>query len=124
MTYTISKDFGFSSSHQLDGLPEDHPCSRLHGHNYILNVTLTGNLLDHTGFLFDYRALEPIKRWVDEELDHRHLNDVFDFNPTSERICAHVHGLVRKLVDIPAYVNVRVGLSETPKTWAYYEEGR
>ena len=39
--YRISKEFHFSASHQLIGLPEDHQCARLHGHNYIVVVELT-----------------------------------------------------------------------------------
>lgn len=38
--YEITKEFHFSASHQLDYLPEGHQCKRLHGHNYIVKVTL------------------------------------------------------------------------------------
>src|SRR5215468_9371730 len=34
--YTISKFFEFSAAHHLTGLPDDHPCSRVHGHNYVV----------------------------------------------------------------------------------------
>lgn len=30
----IAKGFHFSASHQLYRLPEEHPCARMHGHNY------------------------------------------------------------------------------------------
>ncbi|HBU96439.1 6-pyruvoyl trahydropterin synthase family protein, partial [Thalassospira lucentensis] len=40
--FTITKQFAFSASHQLAGLDADHPCSRLHGHNYIVEVELKG----------------------------------------------------------------------------------
>ena len=36
--YIISKEYHFSASHQLHDLPEDHPCHRLHGHNYVVEV--------------------------------------------------------------------------------------
>ena len=39
---TISKEFHFSASHQLFGLKEGHPCGRLHGHNYIVKIFLSG----------------------------------------------------------------------------------
>src|SRR5262249_12296187 len=32
--YTITKRFAFSASHIIGGLLPDHPCGRLHGHNY------------------------------------------------------------------------------------------
>lgn len=38
--FRITKEFHFSASHQLTGLPEDHQCARLHGHNYIVEVEL------------------------------------------------------------------------------------
>jgi 6-pyruvoyltetrahydropterin/6-carboxytetrahydropterin synthase len=36
--YTIAKRFAFSASHVIGGLPTDHPCARLHGHNYEVEV--------------------------------------------------------------------------------------
>ena len=39
--YTIAKQFTFSASHQLDHLPEDHQCARLHGHNYVVEIVLS-----------------------------------------------------------------------------------
>jgi 7-carboxy-7-deazaguanine synthase len=69
--FTISKKFEFSASHQLVGLPDDHPCSRLHGHNYTIEVELQSDGVDETGFVVDYRELDVVKRWIDDILDHR-----------------------------------------------------
>ena len=33
--FTITKQFYFSASHTLDTLPDDHPCTQLHGHNWV-----------------------------------------------------------------------------------------
>lgn len=120
MIATISKDFAFSASHQLDGLPDTHQCSRLHGHNYIFRVTVTGHV-QHPGFVVDYAELAPIKKWIDDTLDHRHLNDVFDFNPTAENMAGHTADRVAQLLYDAGYRNVTdvsVSVSETPKTWA------
>ena len=38
--YEITKDFHLSYSHQLNGLPDDHQCARLHGHNAIIRIHL------------------------------------------------------------------------------------
>ena len=120
MTNTISKDFEFSASHQLKGLPADHPCSRLHGHNYVVRLELTGEVND-IGFVFDYRALAPFKEWLDSTLDHRHLNDVLDFNPTSEHMSKKMLYKALELLGLPETVHrVSVSISETPKTWATY----
>ncbi|MFT4471384.1 6-pyruvoyl trahydropterin synthase family protein [Arthrobacter sulfonylureivorans] len=116
--FTISKEFAFSASHQLDGLPADHPCSRLHGHNYTIKLTLTGDL-DDIGFVHDYRALAPFKEYLDNVLDHRHLNDILEGNPTAERMSAHLCKVAVRCLEIPRTVfRVAIGVSETPKTWA------
>lgn len=120
MIATISKDFAFSASHQLDGLPSDHQCARLHGHNYIARVTIEGEVRA-PGFVVDYGELAPIKKWIDDHLDHRHLNDVFDFNPTAENMAGHLADMAASLLASAGYDNVArvsVSLSETPKTWA------
>ena len=121
--YRIEKEFHFSASHQLGGLPDDHQCARLHGHNYILKVALEAPSVDDVGFVVDYGDLDFVKETVDE-LDHRHLNDIFDFNPTSENICKHYWSEFREAIiwlEYDARVDVlEVSLSETPKTWASY----
>jgi 6-pyruvoyltetrahydropterin/6-carboxytetrahydropterin synthase len=55
--YTIAKTFYFSASHVIGGLPPEHPCSRLHGHNYEVEVILQAAALDNVGFVRDYREL-------------------------------------------------------------------
>ena len=70
--YRISKEFHFSASHQLIGLPEDHQCARLHGHNYIVVVELTAETLNSHGFIRDYQDLTALKHYIDQNLDHRH----------------------------------------------------
>lgn len=117
MTATISKEFAFSASHVLKGLPTDHPCSRLHGHNYIVKVELSGPVND-VGFVIDYRELGFVKAYLDDELDHRHLNDVLPFNPTAENMARWLcENLVESTLPI-GRLRVAVSVSETPKTWA------
>ncbi|MEY9955685.1 6-pyruvoyl-tetrahydropterin synthase [Streptacidiphilus sp. MAP5-52] len=74
---TITKEFAFSASHVLDRLPTWHPCARMHGHNYILKLELAApeEALDDVGFVRDYRDLDAFKKWMDDTLDHRHLNE-------------------------------------------------
>ncbi|MDR1223166.1 MAG: 6-carboxytetrahydropterin synthase [Tannerella sp.] len=116
--YKISKEFHFSASHQLFGLPEAHPCSRLHGHNYVAVFHFQSKELNGTGFVIDYRELEPIKQYIDENLDHRHLNYFFVFNPTAENIAKLLYDIFK--LRFPQLY--RVEISETPKTKAGYEE--
>lgn len=115
--YKISKQFSFSASHILEGLPSDHPCSRLHGHNYVITIHLRSNVLNETGFVKDYRELSFVKQYIDDKLDHRHLNDVLDVNPTAENIAKKLFDIF--IEQIPQLYAVEV--SETPKTTAIYE---
>lgn len=118
MALRITKRFEFSASHQLSGLAEGHQCARLHGHNYVVELELSADLteLTPTGFVRDYGDLSVFKKWLDGTLDHRHLNDLVDGNPTAENLAVWLHGHWSK--EFPELTSVRV--SETPKTWAEY----
>ncbi|NCT40509.1 MAG: 6-carboxytetrahydropterin synthase QueD [Alphaproteobacteria bacterium] len=115
--FTISKEYHFSASHVLHGLAEDHPCSRLHGHNYIVEVELQSETLDDTGFVRDYRELDALKHYIDTEIDHRHLNEVLgENNTTAEQIAKHIYDWSKARWSEVSAVRVR----ETPKTTAEY----
>ncbi|RCK51726.1 6-pyruvoyl tetrahydrobiopterin synthase [Thalassospira profundimaris] len=115
--FRITKQFAFSASHVLGGLEADHPCARLHGHNYIVEIELQSSSLDHRGFVRDYRELGPLKRLIDDEFDHRHLNDVLGHDHvTAENLAKFFCDWARDRW--PEVSAVRV--SETPKTWAEY----
>lgn len=114
--YEIQKEFHFSASHQLSHLPEGHQCARLHGHNYIVVIVLGADELNKDGFVVDYGELKSFKNYIDNHLDHRHLNDVFNFHTTAENLAAHLYQMTKPLWD--EVIEIRV--SETPKTWARY----
>lgn len=118
--YTITKEFEFSASHQLAGLPDGHPCGRLHGHNYKVTVELQTETLNAVGFVRDYGDLGVVKELIDRKLDHRHLNDVLPKNPTAEHLAEWIFSCLWEF--FPELVAVRV--SETPKTWAEYRRTR
>lgn len=121
--FKISKEFHFSASHQLHGLYEGHPCQRLHGHNYIIRVTLASETVNEVGFVQDYGELKPIGKWIDETLDHRHLNDVLgellpNGQTSAENMARYIYQRFKP--EFPTLESV--SLSETPKTWATYSE--
>ncbi|WSQ02198.1 6-carboxytetrahydropterin synthase QueD [Streptomyces sp. NBC_01232] len=117
--FRITKEFAFSASHRLDHLDQDHQCARLHGHNYIVQLELSAavNELTTAGFVRDYGDLSDFKKWIDAELDHRHLNDVItDCNPSAENMAMWIYTVwSERFREISA-----VRISETPKTWAEY----
>ena len=115
--YTISKEFSFSGAHHLAGLPDEHPCSRPHGHNYTVQLWLEREKLDDTGFVLDYGAMAPFGDFLDDKLDHRDLNEVVGFNPTAENLAAYLFTMASAYY--PGLV-LAVGVQETPKTIAIY----
>jgi len=116
--YTISKQFHFSASHQLQGLPPGHQCGRLHGHNYQVEVVLQEERLNQHSFVVDYGELFPLKEYIDTRFDHRHLNEVCDFQTTAENLAKHLFDFCKK----QWAETVAVKVSETPRTWATYRE--
>lgn len=115
--YRIAKSYHFSASHILPLLPGDHPCARLHGHNYVVEVELQAANLNDVGFVRDYRELDALKVYIDAEIDHRHLNDLFgDNGTTAEHLARHFYDWCKRRW--PEVVAVRV--FETPRSWAEY----
>jgi 6-pyruvoyltetrahydropterin/6-carboxytetrahydropterin synthase len=118
--YTITKLFPFEASHSLAGLPDTHPCSRMHGHSYLVELELKSETLNEVGFVRDYRELDIFKRLIDDKFDHRTLNEIVSFNPSAENLSFFFYQIAKRLA--PEVVAVRV--SETQKTWAEYRPGR
>lgn len=129
MTYLITKDFAFSAAHHLNDLPPEHKCGRLHGHNYIVRVELFSDSVDYAGFVLDYGQLAPLSRFIDDKLDHRYLNDVLPAlggpsQPSAELMAAWLRDALPDMLsdagaDLPDDLAVAVGVSETPKCWAW-----
>jgi 6-pyruvoyltetrahydropterin/6-carboxytetrahydropterin synthase len=121
MTLSISKEFSFSASHLLEGLPVNHKCGRLHGHTYRVRVEFSGER-DPVGFIIDYGELEWVRNLITTRLDHRHLNDVLDINPTAENIaewlCDHVATWITSRPEGIRIQSLAVAVSETSMTWA------
>jgi|ERR1043166_8554255 6-pyruvoyltetrahydropterin/6-carboxytetrahydropterin synthase len=115
--FTIAKCFEFSASHVIGDLPAEHPCSRLHGHNYEVEVILQAPALDRVGFVRDYHELSALKQFIRSNLDHKHLNEVLGHDrTTAEEISRWLYDWCKDRW--PEVSAVRV--SETPNTWAEY----
>ena len=80
--YTVIKRMEISAAHSLT-LSYPSKCSNLHGHNWIITVYCRSHQLNADGMVVDFTH---IKQVVQENLDHKVLNDVLPFNPTAENI--------------------------------------
>lgn len=115
--YQISKRFQFDAAHHLPHLPSTHKCSRPHGHTYSVTVVLRSETLDEHGFVKDYGDLGQFKQLIDDQLDHRDLNDVFSFPTTAENLAEELYEWAQHIYGPIVYAIV---VRETPSTSAVY----
>jgi 6-pyruvoyltetrahydropterin/6-carboxytetrahydropterin synthase len=90
--FEISVDETFAAGHALRGYKGK--CENVHGHNYRVRVTLSGQQLDSVGMLYDFVHLKKVIQEVIRSLDHRFLNDFSPFdvvNPSAENIARHIY---------------------------------
>lgn len=80
--FEVTKRLEIAGSHKLN-LNYESACKNLHGHNWIIKITLRGKNLDENGMLADFKW---IKNKIHGRLDHKFINDVVPFNPTAENI--------------------------------------
>ena len=81
----------FAAAHQLSGF--EGGCENLHGHNWKIEVTVTGMELGKDGLLIDFKLIKEATKRALDELDHKFLNELDAFrslNPSSENIARHV----------------------------------
>ena len=83
----IGKEYHFSAAHFLTGVPSDHPCAGMHGHNYVVEVEVRGDISQRNGFCagLDFSQIDKVMKPMIEKLDHKVINDTIE-NPTAERI--------------------------------------
>ena len=98
-----------------------------HGHNYGLEVTITGPVHSETGRILEPERLDEIVRHrVLERFDHRMLNEDSLFHsvvPTAENIATAVHGQLDGLLSARAGVRLlRVRIVETSRNHFDYGE--
>jgi 6-pyruvoyltetrahydropterin/6-carboxytetrahydropterin synthase len=81
------KIFRFEASHILPRHPGK--CSRLHGHSWVLKVSVSGEINEDTGFVMDFYDINRSVGSVIDRLDHHHLGqwEFLEGNlPTSKRM--------------------------------------
>ncbi len=94
-----------------------------HGHNYEVEVRVTGYADPETGMLINLKDLKSlIEREVEDRFDHKNLNlDCPEFReriPTVENICIVIHELLRP--HISTHLDLGIRLYETPRNFAEY----
>lgn len=89
-----------------------------HGHNYKLEVWVTGPIDVETGYVIDLGELKQIiKDEVEERFDHKNLNEdttyFKDLNPTAENISTVIWKLLKAA--LPNHLTLKIRLYETER---------
>jgi len=97
-----------------------------HGHNYILDVSVTGELDERTGYVIDLsRVKQIVTEHVVEKVDHRNLNLEVDFLkgviPTTENVVVSFWRVLAPALE-PAKLTKLV-LWETVNNYVEYDGG-
>jgi len=90
--YEVTIKKSFSAAHLIREI--GGKCEALHGHNFLVEVSVVSESLNDEGLLIDFRV---VKRWTEEilaQLDHKYLNELEYFkntNPSSEQIARFLY---------------------------------
>jgi len=129
MSVLVGRRESFNAAHQLcdPDLSDDEnrrlfgKCANLHGHNYVLEVVVAGDIDQDSGYVFDLKELsDVIASQVLRDVDHRNLNTdvpwLKGLIPTSENLA---HAIWERLQpELPAGLLRSVRIWETDKNWA------
>ena len=137
----ITKEYEISYGHRL--MNHKGKCSRLHGHNAKISITIQGSILkkpesSSNGMIMDFGDLDTgIGLWLDKTLDHRTILEVgdplipaifstdkdslvvVDMPPTAELLAMFIHRQTMDWLNIfKATYKISVTFWETPKACA------
>lgn len=133
MKVKVSRKEHFNAAHRLfrpDWSDEQNvkifgKCSNpnYHGHNYELIVSVTGEPLAETGYVYDMKVLSDlIKENVLSKFDHKNLNldtEYFkELNPTAENIAVVIWRILRQKID--SELELKITLYETERNFVEY----
>lgn len=144
MALSIMRRFTFCAGHRLVG--HEGKCQNLHGHNYVLEVYVTGSQQDEIGRILDFKRLkQQVHGWLDANWDHTfilwkqdqnglaairasepHRIYELDTNPTAENMASHfLDSICPKILEGTGAVAYKVRLWESEETCAEVShEGR
>lgn len=114
----------FSAAHML----KDYrgKCENLHGHNWKVELIVSGEFLDRIGLLIDFHVLKKKLNAVLKILDHKNLNQITFFkerNPSSENIAFFIYKKMEKLLrKYPVKIEKVVVWENEKQCASYYEK--
>ena len=97
---------------------------KVHGHNYVLDITITGPINPDSGFIFDIQELKMIvDRNVIKKIDHSLIQEDIDWfqdkQPSTENLVIYIWEQIADRIPKPAYL-YSIKLQETPTIYTEY----
>lgn len=84
---TLFREFSIEAGRYLPRLPTEHHCAHMHGHTFVIQVYVTGNVDEKIGWIMDLNELDERIQPVRHMLDHKVLNNIAGLeNPTTEQL--------------------------------------
>jgi len=120
--FDVSVERTFAAGHALRNYKGS--CEDVHGHNFRVRVTVSGEQLDSTGLLVDFLELKSLIDGVIAYLDHKFINDLPPFdkiNPSAENLAKYFYDRVSVGMknDVPVRIS-EVCVWETDTSSAVY----
>jgi 6-pyruvoyltetrahydropterin/6-carboxytetrahydropterin synthase len=119
--YELKVTAHFAAAHQLKLVALK--CENLHGHNWKVEVYLTGKTLNDAGVLMDFGEIKTAVNSIMNELDHKYLNELEFFksrNPSSENIAHYITHALQEKITTPGVKVSRVTAWESDDACATY----
>ena len=120
---TVTRRFSFDAAHHLPHY--DGKCHNLHGHTYVLDVTVTGEVSfdkndPKQGMIIDFGDLKKIVNDnVVERYDHQNLNKFFE-NPTAECMVMFIGEMIEQLLPEGVHLVCAKLWEKYPSSYATY----
>ena len=128
----ITKQFKFCAAHKYwnDSWDKDQNYKvfgddiKVHGHNYVLDITITGPVNQDSGFIFDIQELKDIvNKNVINVLDHSQIQEdipwFLDKQPSTENLVVFIWEQIASSIKVPAILH-KIKLRETPTIFTEY----
>lgn len=119
--YELTTIVDFEAAHCLRNYPGK--CSRLHGHNWQVEVTVCGTQLNDLGLLIDFRDLKAEVQKILTQLDHYYLNELPAFqtvNPSAENIAKYLYDELAKAPVFSGLTLQSIKVWESPRSAVSY----
>lgn len=128
----ITKQFKFCAAHKYWNNSWDYEKNyktfgddvKIHGHNYILDITITGPVNEESGFIFDIQKLkEIVSKNILDVIDHSQIQEDIEWfrnrQPSTENLVLFIWQQINNHINSPAKL-YKIKLRETPTIFTEY----